>query len=212
MAVTTLLIDLDDTVYPPSSGIWGLIGDRIDLFIHDRIKLSWEKIPNLRRQYFIDYGTTMRGLVVNYGIDPEDYLKFVHDVPIENLLSPDLELGEILAKFTQSKVIFTNSDERHARRVLNALQLESLFDNIIDIQKVSPYCKPQPDAYQAALNQLGGTSSQECLVIDDSLRNLQTARSLGFHTLLVGPNPDHAQVDYAIPTLKELTITHLGGV
>ena len=101
MAITTLLIDLDDTVYPPSSGIWGLIGERIDLFIHTRLQLPWDEIPHLRQRFFAEYGTTMRGLMVNYHIDPEDYLKFVHEVPIEALLQPDPDLRKVLAELSQ---------------------------------------------------------------------------------------------------------------
>lgn len=209
MAVTTLLIDLDDTIYSPATGIWELIGERIDLFIHERIELPWEQIPELRKKYFLEYGTTMRGLVLNHNIDAEDYLRFVHNVPIENLLSPDHELQKLLSGFTQSKVIFTNSDERHARRVLSAMQLDGVFNDIIDVHSVTPYCKPQPEAYQSALNLIGESRPQNCVVIDDSLRNLQTAHVLGFRTILVGSNPDHNQVDFAIKSIKELKPFHI---
>jgi len=203
MPITTFLVDLDDTIYPPSSGIWDLIGDRIDIFIHDRLNLDWEKIPALRQSLFLNYGTTMRGLVVNYGIDPEDYLLFVHQVPVEELIHPDPELTDALSTFTQKKVIFTNADERHARRVLRALQLEPVFNQIIDIRQIAPYCKPQPEAFQLALTLAGESLPQNCLVVDDSPRNLKAAGELGFRTVLVG-KPAQDGVDYAIPTLKEL--------
>jgi putative hydrolase of the HAD superfamily len=204
MPITTLLIDLDDTLYPPSSGIWDLIGVRIDLFIHDRLGLAWEKIPALRREFFINYGTTMRGLVINYGIDPEDYLKFVHEVPIEELIAPDPELTAVLSSLTQNKVIFTNASERHARRVLRALQLEMVFGQIIDVRQVAPFCKPQPEAYLLALKLAGETVPQNCLVIDDSERNLSAASGLGFPTVLVGRTQTSPGIDYTIATLKEL--------
>lgn len=202
MAITTLLIDLDDTVYPPSSGIWGLIGERIDLFIHTRLQLPWDEIPHLRQRFFAEYGTTMRGLMVNYHIDPEDYLKFVHEVPIEALLQPDPDLRKVLAELSQSRFIFTNSDERHANRVLRALQLEGIFQKIIDVHQISPYCKPQPEAFLSAMKIAGETDPRTCVVIDDSLRNLQTAHLLGFRTVLVGTNPDQDGVDTSIRSLK----------
>jgi len=90
------------------------------------------------------------------------------------------------------------------------MQLEDVFNDIIDIHSVDPYCKPQPEAYQSALKLLAETRPQNCLVIDDSLRNLQTAHALGFRTVLVGTNPDHSQVDFAIKSLKELNPIHLG--
>jgi len=204
MPITTFLVDLDDTLYPPSSGIWDLLGERIDLFIHKQLGLDWEKIPALRKDFFINYGTTMRGLVVNYAIDPEDYLKFVHQVPVEELIAPDPQLTAVLSGFPQNKVIFTNADERHARRVLRALQLEPVFDQIIDILQVTPFCKPQPEAYLLALKLTGEAMPQNCLVVDDSARNLSAAAKLGFPTVLVGTALPEPGIDYSISTLKEL--------
>jgi putative hydrolase of the HAD superfamily len=204
MPITTFLIDLDDTLYPPSSGIWDLIGERIDLFIHDRVGLAWEEIPALRRELYINYGTTMRGLVVNYHIDAEDYLKFVHEVPVEELIGPDLQLTAVLSSFPQNKVIFTNADVRHARRVLRALQLETVFGQIIDIRQMTPFCKPQPEAYLLALKLAGEVLPQNCLVVDDSPRNLSAAAALGFPTVLVGSAQPEPGIDYTISTLKEL--------
>lgn len=204
MPITTFLVDLDDTLYPPSSGIWDLIGERIELFIHDRLGLAWEEIPALRKDFFNKYGTTMRGLVVNYAIDPEDYLKFVHEVPIEDLIGPDPQLTAVLSSFPQNKVIFTNADERHARRVLRALQLEPVFDQIIDVRQVTPFCKPQPEAYLLALKLAGEALPQNCLVVDDAPRNLSAAAALGFPTVLVGPAQAGPGINYTIPTLKEL--------
>jgi len=204
MSITTFLIDLDDTIYPPSSGIWTLIGKRIDLFIRNHLQVEWSEIPTLRQNLFNKYGTTMRGLISIYHIDAEEYLKFVHDVPIEDLISPDPKLNSLLTAYSQLKVIFTNSDERHARRVLRAMKLEDIFENIIDIHQISPYCKPQPEAYGLALKVLRDSMPQDILVIDDSPPNLVTANSLGFHTALVGSKPTEPGIEYVIPSLHEL--------
>jgi len=204
MPITTFLIDLDDTIYPPSSGIWSLIGKRIDLFIQNHLQVEWNEIPALRQNLFNNYGTTMRGLVLNYHIDAEEYLKFVHDVPVEDLISPDPRINSILAEFSQLKVIFTNSDERHALRVLRAMNLEKFFAGIIDIHQISPFCKPQPEAYRLALKILGECSPEEILVIDDSPPNLVTASSLGFHTVLVGLKATQPGIENVIPSIIDL--------
>jgi len=204
MNLTTFLVDVDDTLYPASSGIWEKIGDRIELFIHDRLGLTWDEVPALRRELFRTYGTTMRGLVMNYAIDPEDYLAFVHAVPVEELIAPDPQLRAVLASFPQNKIIFTNADERHARRVLRTLQLEPLFSQVIDILQVKPFCKPQPEAYLLALKLSGETRPQNCLVIDDAQRNLLAAAALGFRTVLVGQEMAEPGIDFTIPSLKEL--------
>jgi putative hydrolase of the HAD superfamily len=210
MTISKLLVDLDDTIYPSSSGIWGLIGERIDLFIHNRLQLDWNEIPALRQEYFNQYGTTMRGLIINHHIDPEDYLKFVHEVPIESLIHPDPELRSVLASLPQTRFIFTNSDEHHARRVLRALQLEDLFEAIIDVHLIAPFCKPQPEAFLAAMQITGEENPGACVIVDDSLRNLQAARLLGFHTVYVGSKSDHDGAELSIRSLKELDIAQLG--
>ena len=205
--ITTLLIDLDDTLYPASCGLWSLIRQRIDLYMHERLKISWETIPELRHRLFAEYGTTMRGLQATIGLDVQDYLAFVHAVPVEDRLQPDPELKQVLLRCPQRKVIFTNADTGHARRVLGALQVADQFDQIIDILAVSPYCKPMPEAYRAALRLAGVAHPSECLVFDDSAPNLATARLLGCPTVLVGaPNPNFPG-ESCIPSLHALSST-----
>lgn len=193
MSIQTLVFDLDDTLYPVSSGIWGLIGERIELFIHLKLGLPLDQVHPLRKELFTAYGTTMRGLVELYDIDEEEYLKFVHDVPIEERIHPDAALISQLTSLPQKKVIFTNADERHARRVMAALNVEAFFDDIIDIHKVSPYCKPQAEAFHLLLKLIDSPSASSCVVIDDFLPNIKTAQSLGFHALLAGENQDHSE-------------------
>ena len=186
MSISTLFIDLDDTLYPPSSGVWSLIRQRIDLYIHERLALPWEQVHDLRRTLFEQYGTTMRGLQAQYHIDEQDYLAFVHNVPVENLIQPDPALGQVLAQYPQRKVIFTNADVNHANRVIKALGFNGLFDQIIDIFAISPYCKPQPPAFQMALSQSGEIDPSRCLLIDDTLANIQAAYTFGFQVVMVG--------------------------
>jgi putative hydrolase of the HAD superfamily len=206
MPITTLLFDLDDTLYSPTSGMWELIGNRIELFIHTKLHFPVEEVHSIRQRLFKEYGTTMRGLIELYQIDAEEYLKFVHDVPVEELISPDPELNWQLSCLPQKKVIFTNADDRHAKRVLCALNLEDIFEKIIDIRSVAPYCKPQPEAYHLALKCLDEVSANNCLVIDDSPRNLETAQALGFHTLLIGSPRTPAAGENRIQAWKELPL------
>jgi putative hydrolase of the HAD superfamily len=205
MPINTLLIDLDDTLYPASIGLWSLIRQRIDLYMYERLNIPWDSIPELRHRLFREYGTTLRGLQATIGLDAQDYLAFVHAVPVEEYLHPDPELKRILLRCPQSKVIFTNADKGHALRVLRALQIADQFDQIIDILAVAPYCKPMPEAYSAALRLAGVANPCDCLVFDDSTPNLAAARLLGCSTVLVGdPNPNFSG-DYCIPSLHALS-------
>jgi len=103
----------------------------------------------------MNYGTTMQGLKVLYDIDEDEYLRFVHDVPIENLLSPDQQLRQALLSISIPKYIFTNADTRHARRVMKALGIEDCFSGIIDILEMSPFCKPQAGSFRIAMSYAG---------------------------------------------------------
>ncbi|HLE13303.1 MAG TPA: hypothetical protein VI776_01040, partial [Anaerolineales bacterium] len=89
MPYTALFIDLDDTIYPNTSGLWGAIRERMTLFMHERLGLSPEVTPELRRSYVDNYGTTLRGLQIHYQVDPWEFLAYVHDLPLEVYLQPD---------------------------------------------------------------------------------------------------------------------------
>ena len=204
MPIETLILDLDETIYPSSTGLWDLIGDRIFLFIQQRLGLQPEEIRSLQYQYFHTYGTTLRGLELHHGIDAHDYLDYVHNIPVEEILKPDPRLRQVLASYPQHKVIFTNANKNHTRRVLEVVGIADLFSGIVDILDISPYCKPQPEAFQTALDLLGGLDPAVCLFIDDSLRNIQTAASLGMSVVYINENRQPSLLYPSIHYLKEL--------
>lgn len=203
MAYTTLLLDLDDTVYPPSTGIWDLIGVRINLFIQEKLGFPVTQVSTLRESLFHKYGTTLRGLQLEYNIDPIEYLDFVHQVPIEDLVSPDPRLQQQLAGFAIPKWIFTNASRQHALRVMHRLRIETTITGIIDILDISPYCKPMPEAFTLAVEKSGALSPGECILVDDSPRNLTTARQMGMFTIQVGNQP-HLDAHEQIETIHDL--------
>lgn len=188
MAVELLIFDLDDTLYPSSSGIWSLIRERIDLFMISKLGYTNENVLSARENFFREFGTTLRGLESVYHIDSIEYLKFVHDIPINEYLFPNLDLGTMLAKIQQRKVIFTNGDRWHARRVTEALGISEYIDEIIDILDVSPYCKPMMESFQVAMEKLKVSTAQNILLLDDNMRNIQMAEKLGMQTVWVTEN------------------------
>jgi putative hydrolase of the HAD superfamily len=186
MFFTTLLIDLDETLYPAGCGVWEAIADRIEQYMHLRLGVPREEIPALRRSLFHEYGTTLRGLQATREVDSADFLRFVHDVPLDSMIQPDLELHDVLLRYPQRRMVFTNADRRHAKRVLAHLQMDSIFAGIIDIWDIAPYCKPMPEAYHAALRLAGEPDPARVVFIDDSPRNLAGARAAGLYTVQVG--------------------------
>lgn len=204
MKFHTLFFDLDSTLYPESNGMWVIIRQRIDLYMRDRLGLSPDEIPALRHDYFTGYGTTLRGLQAHYGIDPQDYLNFVHDLPLDDYLQPEPQLRQLLLSIPHQRWILTNSDLDHVNRVLNKMEIQDCFDGIVDVWALDPYCKPQREAYQRALELAHAPDPQGCAFLDDSIRNLAPAHEAGFFTILVGGEGSDPAVDRAIADIYDL--------
>lgn len=190
MPFRTFFIDLDETVYAPGFGVWEAIAERMDQYIYERLSIPREEITALRRSLFHQYGTTLRGLQETRGVDMVEFLNYVHDVPVADLLQPDPELRDVLLRYPQRKIIFTNADRGHASRVVARLGLEGCFEQVIDIYDLAPNCKPMLEAYQTALHLAGEKDPAQSVFIDDSPRNLAGARAAGMYTIQVGkPKP-----------------------
>jgi putative hydrolase of the HAD superfamily len=197
-----LLFDLDETLYPSRSGLMAGIGELMSRYMEERLDMPPTEVPTLREHYYRVYGTTMRGLQIHHGIDPEDYLAYVHDLPLEDYIGPNDELDRVLAEIETEKVVFTNASAEHARGVLKVLGVERHFSRIIDVRALGYIAKPDPAAYRRALAILGA-AGDECLLVDDRARNLSPAKELGMITVLVGSEKT-ADVDFAIGDVTEI--------
>lgn len=204
MPYTALFIDLDDTIYPCTSGLWGAIRERMGLFMQERLGLAPEDSLATRRSYVDNYGTTLRGLQIHYQVDPYEFLAYVHDLPLDAFLQPDPDLREILDSLPQPKWILTNADSSHASRVLAYFGVTDLFSGVIDIHALGYVCKPEPEAYRRALAIAGQSDSTTCVFFDDSPRNLAPARQLGLTTVLVGSGAPDPVANVSIASLNEL--------
>ena len=196
--------DLDDTVYPPETGLWDEIGRRINRYLMERIAVPETAVEDLRRRYFETYGTTCQGLRIEQQVDPEDYYRFVHDIPLERFLSPDPALRRMLTGLGQQRFIFSNADRAYILRVLTILDIAECFDGIIDIFATGLVPKPQPDAYQTAMQMAGSPPADRCLLADDLPRNLRPARELGWTAVLVHHRPDDGSAHHPIETIHRL--------
>jgi len=204
MHFKSLYFDLDDTLYPAQSGLWEAIRNRMNTYMLKFMDLPLEEIVRLRQEYLEAYGTTLRGLQAHYDVDADDYLAYVHDLPLEQFILPDPALRELLLSLPQKRWIFTNADVNHANRVLKILGVADCFKGVIDIRAIDFACKPDQVAYQRALALAKDDDPARCVIFDDALRNLAPAREIGFYTVLVGKNdPSHA-VDRTIASLHML--------
>ena len=195
MKFTTLFFDLDDTLYPASTGLWHAIKERMNTYMRDRMGFDPAEIPSVREKYFRQYGTTLRGLQANHDINVEEFLAFVHDLPLSDYLTPDPTLRHILASLPARKLIFTNADSAHAKRVLAALELHDVFESIVDVNRVAPYCKPMPESFRIAMEVAGETDPARCVMIDDLPRTTRAAHDFGLFGALYGHAGLHSDAD-----------------
>ncbi len=202
-----ILFDLDDTLYPTSAGLMYEISQRMNEYLVTHLGVPAEHVSEVRRSYWERYGTTLRGLYLERHIDPQPFLDYVHAIEVGKYLMPDLQLHEMLAGLGQRKYVFTNAPKDHAQRVLSALRVAVHFTDIFDINFIGYESKPTLSAYQKVLSALDARAD-ECMMIDDSLRNLVPARQLGMRTVLLdgkGAGDSHAGADDVIATIYEVT-------
>ena len=199
------LFDLDNTLYPKSCGLMSEIGRLMNLYMSERLEIPADNVREIRDALLASYGTTLNGLRRRYEIDPDDFLAFVHDIPLEKFIVRDEALDKMLAALPLRKIIFTNADARHARRVLSHLGVLHHFEAIIDIHFIEFCNKPDPRAYRTAL-EFAGVRPEECVLLEDYPANIRTARAMGIKTVLVGGEKDDkndAFADYAIDSVVE---------
>jgi len=202
MAFKFIIFDLDDTLYPRNKGLMQEVGQRIQTWLCHHLGLTWEEAIALRHEYFQRYGTTLGGLVAECDVDAHDYLTFVHDIPVEEYLVPDPALAAMLDTIPLQRVIYTNATSEYAWRVLRALGVADRFERVIGIEEVGLRNKPYLDAYEQVLALLGARGT-ECIMVEDSARNLRPARALGLTTILVGAAPDE-HAEYVVESVLDV--------
>jgi putative hydrolase of the HAD superfamily len=196
-----ILFDLDNTLYPPERDLFALIDVRINRYMQEVAGIPAAAVDGLRRRYWAEYGVTLGGLIRHHGVDPEDYLEYVHDVDVETRLAPDPSLRAVLQALPQRKVVFTNGSRAHAERVLAALGVADQFEELFDIRVAAYRPKPYTEPYHKVVASLGLPAAR-CVMVEDSPENLRTAKFLGMRTVLVGRETTSAPsfVDVRIAT------------
>ncbi len=187
-----VIFDLDNTLYPGTSGLFEAIDARVDLFVRRELDLSAREARAQRASWRRRYHLTLVGLMRERGVRPEDYLSFVHDVPVEDYLRPDPLLGRLLAGLPLPKYVFTNGSREHALRVLRRLGAEEAFAGIFDIVFTGYVPKPEAAAYRRVLA-AAGLDPRRTIFVDDLVPNLRTAAALGMTTVLRGPDGERSE-------------------
>ena len=186
MQVSYLLLDLDDTVYPASSGFHQEIDRRMTEYVARYLNVPLEEAATRRKSYWKRYGTTLKGLLSQHGFNRVDeYLAHVHPTNLQDFILHDPGLGALLDSLPMPKSILTNSPQEHALRVLDYLGVRDRFEHIFDLRFNGYEGKPVRSAYARALEKIG-RRPEEVLFADDLLEYLLPFREMGGHVVLVG--------------------------
>ena len=184
-SVETWVFDLDNTLYPHDLNLWQQIDDRIRAFVSEFLGCTKEDAFRLQKEYYKRYGTTMRGLMAEHGMKPDDFLDFVHKIDHSPLL-PNPELGAAIEKLPGRKLILTNGTRKHADAVMQRLEIHHHFEDVFDIAAADLDPKPLPQVYDRFLHR-HGVDPQKAAMFEDLARNLSVPHALCMTTVLVVP-------------------------
>ncbi|HEX3859959.1 MAG TPA: pyrimidine 5'-nucleotidase [Pseudolabrys sp.] len=183
-AIETWVFDLDNTLYPHHL-LWQQVDDRIRAYIVNFLKVSSEEAFRVQKDYYKRYGTTMRGLMTEHGLHPDDYLEFVHQID-HSPLTPNPALGAALASLPGRKLILTNGTRKHADAVMKKLAVHEHFEDVFDIVAANLEPKPLAKTYELFLSR-HKVDPRKAAMIEDLARNLEAPHALGMTTVLVVP-------------------------
>ena len=180
------LFDLDNTLYSPKSKIFDQIDVRMKKYISKKLKISENEAFIIQKSFYKKYGTTLYGLMHKYNFDPDHFLNFVHNVDFTNLKKSKI-LFKNLELLPGTKIVYTNGDEKYARKVLEYLGIINIFDEIFDIKKANYLPKPMIRPLKKLLKK-NKIEPKSCVYFEDLSKNLMPAHNIGITTIHITPN------------------------
>ena len=196
------IFDLDNTLYPASVDLFGQINIKMSNYIMRLLDVDKATAEKMRVEYWKKYGTSLAGLMQNYKIDPNDFLKVVHDIDF-SVLPKDLDLLDALNNLPGRKLIYTNGTVPYAREVLKYRGLLDVFDEIYGIEDATYVPKPFPEAFEIIFSKANIAHNRSAM-FEDEVRNLEVPFKLGLKTILISDiQSDKKYVNYTIKCLSD---------
>mmetsp|Transcript_26876 Transcript_26876/g.39769 ORF Transcript_26876/g.39769 Transcript_26876/m.39769 type:complete len:260 (-) Transcript_26876:235-1014(-) len=198
--VNTLIFDVDDTLYDVGSGFTAhRNGEIVQQFMVDRYKFpSLQAAKELREAYFSKYHATAKALTVadQEGKFPEGAPQFktqdlaeywAENLNYDLLGPPKTELKQKLSQCSCTLVAFSNGPRAYVKRALEHMGLFDLFgeERLYAVDDVLPHCKPEKEAFEKILKNIGSPSPGSCVMVEDSMKNIRGAKELGMKTVLL---------------------------
>jgi putative hydrolase of the HAD superfamily len=183
--VETWVFDLDNTLYPHHLNLWQQVDVRIRDYIVDFLHITYDEAFRLQKDYYRRYGTTMRGLMEEHGLEPDEFLEMVHQID-HSPLTPNPALGAAIGTLAGRKLVLTNGTRAHADAVMRRLEIDQHFEDVFDIKAAELEPKPRPQVYERFLAR-HNVDPKRAAIFEDLARNLEVPHALGMITVLVVP-------------------------
>jgi putative hydrolase of the HAD superfamily len=183
--VETWVFDLDNTLYPHHLNLWQQVDERIRDYIVGFLKVTRDEAFRMQKDYYRRYGTTLRGLMEEHGLEPDRFLEIVHQID-RSPLKPNPALGAAVAELPGRRFVLTNGTRHHAEDVMRRLEIERHFDDVFDIKAAELEPKPRPLVYERFVAR-HGVDPTRAAIFEDLARNLEVPHALGMTTVLVVP-------------------------
>jgi putative hydrolase of the HAD superfamily len=201
----TWIFDLDNTLHNASPHIFPHINRSMTAYLQSVLGLDAPAASELRQTYWKRYGATLIGLMRHHDTDPSHFLWHTHQFTnLANMIVQEPFLRSTLRRLPGRKFVFSNAPVHYANAVLKALAITDLFDAVFAIE--STRYRPKPDACGfLRLVRSNHLRIQRCIMVEDTLVNLRTAKKLGMKTVWVSPEKRApCYVDVKISNLSEL--------
>ena len=179
----TWIFDLDNTLYPAACDLFAQIDVKMGAYISKLLSVDLIEARKVQKDYFMQYGTTLAGLMRHHEVDPHDYLDYVHDIDV-SVVMPDARMARALEVLPGRKIVYTNGSAGHAARVMERLGITHLFEGTFDVLASDFIPKPDPGAF-TALIEAYAIDPEEAVMVEDLAKNLIPAHDLGITTVWV---------------------------
>jgi putative hydrolase of the HAD superfamily len=183
------VFDLDNTLYKAECGLFDKVHILMGKFIEEKLGLQPGEAQDLRTQYYHKYGTTLRGLMSEHNIDPDEYLDYVHQINYD-VIVPNKSLSESIKNLDGKKYIFTNANYGHVVKVLDKLKMTDAFDGCFDISESNYVPKPHIDIYEDFQKKFK-LPNNETAMFEDLHINLKYPYELGWKTVWITNNLEY---------------------
>ena len=203
--IRAIIFDLDNTLHDASARIFPSMHEQINAYLRRHFGLDEAGANEMRRGFWLRYGTTLNGLMRHYGTDPRRFLAETHRFPeLADMVVHENALRHALARLGGSKLVFSNAPRRYVEDVLRAIGVARWFDAVYTIEDARFRGKPAAHGFHLLLRK-HDIDPHRCVFLDDSLENLRTAKRLGMSTVWVSREKRRVSfVDLRVSSVLEL--------